>query len=224
MKANKDLLEKLGIKLSEFSDVDKTLPIIRSKFYTGFFGDDDAMIKYIKNSICNRRKMYETYLKEQKYSHAVFIAERPFRLDVFLELQDEILQNKGLDHTASIVADIWIDSENPYINYDVWYSLFCFYGNHLMSKNEKIYYDKLPEKITVYHGIEGENDPYIAWTLSEKVANFFAKRFSDSSRGVVTEVIPKSKAVAYLNNRHEEEILILDKKIRTKYIKHGKQN
>lgn len=64
-------------------------------------------------------------------------------------------------------------------------------------------------KIKVYRGVASKSrgDDSMSWTLSKKVAQFFANRF-DSNGEVVEKVVDVDDVMDYLYDRNEEEILL----------------
>ena len=91
----------------------------------------------------------------------------------------------------------------------------------LMTLEEKQYLDSLPDEIEIHRGMsvkESKNKNYgMSWSLSKKVAEFFAYEYyetlsSKKPMTIVTIKIPKDEAIAYFNRRDEEEILWVAKK------------
>lgn len=91
----------------------------------------------------------------------------------------------------------------------------------LMSKTDLKFYNNLPDKLIIYRGMtneELESDDFgISWTLSRKVAEFFAfnyKRNHDTRHlpKVVFQLEVSKKLIsAYFSDRKEEEVIFLDK-------------
>ena len=96
----------------------------------------------------------------------------------------------------------------------------------MMSNEELEVFNNLPDKFTVYRGItetDTENIAYdegLSWTLSEEKAKWFSTRFAKNKKSKVLELEvhkntpypakkgDKPKAVAYLNDREEQEIIV----------------
>lgn len=104
------------------------------------------------------------------------------------------------------------------INYNLLKSLFLANKpekEYLMDEDERIFFNNLPQQLTIFRACskkEIKNKKYgLSWTLSKKVADFFKERkvrhegFSE----IVSIVIDKKDAIAYLNGRNEEEIIYL---------------
>jgi hypothetical protein len=109
----------------------------------------------------------------------------------------------------------------------LWDWLFLHNRDHsgalaMMDRGERKAWDALPDEFTVYRGQQRKNDVGISWSLSRERASWFATnyrpRFTDKWRkgpGVLlVATVEKSDALAYLNSRDEEEVLIPVGKVR----------
>lgn len=92
----------------------------------------------------------------------------------------------------------------------------------LMTNEEKVFVDSLPQKITIYRGcskkeIKSKNIR-CSWTLNKSVAEYFAFEYINlaiensihkdkSQYDVIERIIDKSEIYAYFDGREEEEIL-----------------
>lgn len=90
---------------------------------------------------------------------------------------------------------------------------------HLMNGEERKKFAALPERLRIYRGMTEEEYKSgvfgISWTLSEKVAKFFAEKYL---RNHATNRLPKtvhsiqvnkSDAIAFFNGREEDEIIYI---------------
>ena len=68
-----------------------------------------------------------------------------------------------------------------------------------MGKENKACFDNLPDAFTIYRGGSSEGP---SWTLSETTAKKFGK--------VHKSTIYKHEVFAYVNDREEEEVIVLD--------------
>lgn len=87
---------------------------------------------------------------------------------------------------------------------------------HLMSEKDRDYFDQLPDEITIYRAMskkEYDSGNYrLSWTLNKKVAEFFSERSESlyEKDMLIHEVkINKTEAIAYFNDRNEEEIIYI---------------
>lgn len=145
------------------------------------------------------------------WSSYVFLHERPYRASAFFNVA-----NRMDDETYwSLLKHIWIDSENIWQNQELWLDLLTSnrsgFFKFFMSEEENSVYDSLPEKVTVYRGYNAKRPSSangLSYTLNPDVAKKFAKRFT-SSPAVKTRTIHKSQITAYINDRNEEEVIII---------------
>ena len=201
-----ETLKEIGLEPSE-TEFLKDMNMIRNMFYVGFM-PVDFLIEHVKKMVKAKKSMLEKAIKENDLAAYVFIHERPYRLEALLKGLWKIKTSKI--KKAIVIGDVWIDGEGLGVNIDVWKNLFRTYGKLMMDKEDKAVWDALPDEFEVWHGDEGENDGRISWTLSKKVAEFFAKRFTDNPRAIESRIVKKEDCVCYFGGRGEEEIIILD--------------
>ena len=148
-----------------------------------------------------KKEAVEEAREKGDWSGFVWLHERPFRFTALLEALGTGYWDAGnlTEEENELVESVWIDAENPGVNRDVWLTLFEAMPCGAL--------DKLPKKFTIYRGTGADDDNNgISWTLSKKVAKFFADRFRDD--GVVLErEIARSDALFYTNGRGEEEVI-----------------
>ena len=152
-------------------------------------------------------------LEAGEFSSFVFMYERPYRLNAFVELiKSRVI--KDADYWE-ILGSIWIDSENIWQNLEVWRHLLSSKRSHkrmFMEAEDREALKKLPNQLTVYRGCtRGQNESGMSWTLDKKRAKWFSSRFlrRDEKAVVLEKTINKNKVFAYLTGRNEEEIIIL---------------
>ena len=167
------------------------------------------------NAQCNmsykmKKKALDACLTEHNYSQYIWLHERPYRLQAFLEIEDEL----GCNYWK-LLSDVWVDSENIYQCVDDWcLALSVKKPNQytFMNKAEYEAFCKLPEHLTIYRGYV-KNPAGLSWTLDKDKAQWFAKRFSSrfGEGRITSKQITKDKVFAYLSRRSEEEIIIKPK-------------
>lgn len=152
--------------------------------------------------------------KEKQWSRFVFLHERPYRLQAFLEIQDQ------LSNTAywRLLADIWVDTENSWQNKSKWQKLFNSprpHSNYLMNETEYNFLLSLPEEITIYRGCSAHNEDGLSWTFSKEKAEFFAHRWDitrDDGKGIKGKVIERKVQVSDIRaiffGRGESEVIL----------------
>lgn len=158
----------------------------------------------------NRKRLREAIDKE-KWDQVVFIHERPWRLQAFLNY---IHKSCRLPTRAAgdLLTEVWKDCEFPWANRATWIKLFNHYAPHspIMTRSRSY----LPHKeFTVYRGIgirEGTTRRKygISWTLDHGVAAWFARRFGNTKGKVLRGIIKPEHAFAYLPERAEQEVVI----------------
>ena len=137
----------------------------------------------------------------------IYLHERPYRHDALLKAYGEWWTPDLDEDYWNQVARVWIDSENIYQNKYSWRSLLTEqYSNPnlMMNEEEKIFFDSLPDEITIFRG--GMDDKGFSWTLDKDRACWFANRWNQDQE-VFEKTINKSDALAYLNGRNESEII-----------------
>lgn len=160
------------------------------------------------------RQKQESVLKAEmtgNWSSYVFLHERPYRAAAFFN----VAKRMNDETYWSLLKHIWIDSENIWQNQDLWLDLLTWnrpgFFKFFMSEEENKVYDSLPDKVTVYRGYNAKRPSSangLSYTLNPDVAKKFAKRFT-SSPAVKTRTISKSQITAYINDRNEEEVIII---------------
>ena len=154
-----------------------------------------------------KKKDLETALAEKNFSRVVFLHERPYRLNAFVQIADQLSDAKYW----SLLSSIWTDTENAWQNLDEWRKLFNSNRPHqerLMDRDEILALSSLPDTVKVYRGCQKVvNEDGISWTLKRDKAQWFATRFSKD--GVVLEKeISKRDIIAVFTNRNEFEVII----------------
>ena len=92
--------------------------------------------------------------------------------------------------------------------------------DYMMTGYERKYFNKLPNEIRLYRGMTANelksNEFGMSWTLSKKVAYFFAHTYernlstNNMQKIVYDKVFNKKNALCYLSSRKEKEILIFE--------------
>lgn len=168
--------------------------------------EDKDKLKELQNLLCKRIKEAESL--QQIYN----IIRQSYQL-TFLKYTKRYL---SLIDFSDILAYVWVSSENPNgdINVDVPTLASWFRESDkkvLMTEEDYIVYESLPEILTVYRGIAvGRNPQGLSWTQNHSTAEWFSKRFdTDTKKGYIQKaVINKSQALAYFNTRNEDELVV----------------
>ena len=202
----------LPISETEFSPVVVQHPIFESGFYSTIVNDEFKVVNLledeeslkgatdkIRNKIEHADNIYDVYA----------VIRAPYRL-VFLKHAKQYL---SLADFSELLADAWVSSENPNDDVNVSVRTLASWFKHadkkaLMTEEDYEVYKSLPETITVYRGITpGHNPKGLSWTQSIDTARWFANRY-DKEGYIQKAIIDKSRALAYLNTRNEDELVV----------------
>jgi hypothetical protein len=153
-------------------------------------------------------------LAEGNFTKYVWLHERPYRIDAFIEVANK-MTDRCYWETLSV---IWSDTENGWQNLSEWQRLFDSdrpEKRYLMDEDDNYEtYSNLPDVVTVYRGCQkNQNENGLSWTLNKERAQFFANRLG--KQGIVLEkTVKKNQIVAVLLGRNEEEVIITERSAR----------
>ena len=161
------------------------------------------------NHMYEQKKMdLKMAIIEKKYSQIIFLHERPYRLEAFVQITKELSDKEYW----SLLESVWTDTENGWQNLPTWRALFWSKRpgrENLMDANERFTLANLPETVEIYRGcLNGINEDGMSWTLNRDKAEFFANRFSKGGI-VLSKQINKSDIIAVFNGRGEAEVICL---------------
>lgn len=181
-------------------------PYIESPFY--FDG------KEIKN-ILEDRTCYDLFVADTKrkikkvreYSQFAKMITKPYR-SAFLSFTKKYIDTCDL---AQYLKILWLSTETVNVDINIskseYVSLFKRADrNYLMTEKEINILDRLPERITIYRGINNKtNHPVngMSWTPERDTAVWFANRFSNSGGSVCQAEIDKENILAYFDFEKE---------------------
>lgn len=147
-------------------------------------------------------------------SNICFYINKPWRLFyIRLLFEANIISSEDL---GTALNDIWTTVENisgdVNVNYMDLVEMFQKADeNTLMTDEEREYLHSSKDMLTLYRGVTSynmENKTAMSYTDKEETAKWFARRFPSDVRQVWKIQIPKSKVIAYYNNRDEHEFVI----------------
>lgn len=157
-------------------------------------------------------KLQETQraLAEGNWNSYVWLHERPYRIDAFIEVADK-MSDRCYWETLAV---IWSDTENGWQNLSEWQRLFDSdrpERRYLMDEFDFQAYSNLPDVVTVYRGCQkNQNENGLSWTFDKEKAQFFATRLG--KQGIVLEkTVNKNQIVAVLLGRNEQEVIITER-------------
>lgn len=152
---------------------------------------------------------------ERRWHSFVYLHERPYRLHAFQQIKTLMPD----DEYWSLLASIWIDSENIRQNSRAWFTLLRSKRNgkyNMMSEEARAALAAMPVLIPVYQGHTVRRHDGWSWTTERSTAVWFAQRFSTlehSGPVLTTGTVSKADVLAYLTNRGEAEILVDRRKV-----------
>lgn len=163
-----------------------------------------------------RKAAYDAAIAEEDWDGAVFAyTERPYRVPVF----DSLAAYLTDEDYWRMLAQLWIDQENPEDFADEWRGRFNADRpgrENMMTPDEQIALSMLPEPVTLYRagiiyrvGIDGRVQAGLSWSTSRETVEWFGKRF-DSRLPLFRAHIAKKDIAAYWIRRGENEVLVLD--------------
>lgn len=199
--------DQLDSRLQEYYYVENGIPMIKHPLCFSIFHTEHMnhrMNQYLKYKL----EAVQEALDRKEYETFIFLHERPYRLEAFLEIE----RNLSDEEYWKILGDIWTDSENIWQNKIIWGALLTSSRpkrKYFMNDEERAEFEKLPEKLTIYRGYQPrKNKTGYSYTTSKDKANWFAHRFHKDGQ-VDTKVVNKDRVFAYLTRRSESEILII---------------
>lgn len=166
----------------------------------------------IKERIELQSSRIEEYQVQGKWDHVFSLADKRLLIPKFIE----IYRHLPKDQIVDIFSDLWVRSESGFemITEDILCYVYTYQGfsqeyQERMSRLQEV--AKGERFITVYHGSTEVGDDF-SWSLSRKVAQWFANRFGNNG-SVEKGRVAVEDIVDYLDSRGESEVLILPKDV-----------
>jgi hypothetical protein len=175
----------------------------------------DHLLQMIKNSDCYISAYH--FVKEngkETFQQLFLTTSKGQLIDLFKKHQNTFTDEEYWIN----LRDTYIRQDFEQLNYKDLKKLFSSKRNFrekLMDNEEQEYLNSLPDRISIYRGgsIEEPNTGYgLSWSLNKEIAAKFVtiKSALTFDKMVVHEItIPKTKVVAYINSRQEQEIIYL---------------
>lgn len=175
-------------------------PLMIETFYQPAAGE------WYNARLAAKRKIIAGYEAAGKWGPAVWLHERPFRLDALAERWHRI----SCARRWRLLGAVLTDSENLW-QYRAVLPAFLRSADPrrplMMNAAERRALRALPETMTVYRGCRAHNRAGWSWTLDPKKAEWFARRFGRV--GIVrTGTVPKARVLAHFLGRGEAEVLL----------------
>lgn len=146
-------------------------------------------------------------IRQRKSAYSIACLIRTCYKPIFFESIKEYLSEKDF---AEILVDYWSASgiaDAPKENFLLWFKEAN--KAYLMNKREQKKFDKLPERVTIYRGVNNPDYKYgFSWTIDKRIANWFANRYEDKESYVYECIVDKKDILCYLDIRNEKEVII----------------
>jgi hypothetical protein len=165
---------------------------------------------FYNEQLVHKRATFASAVKASDWNTAVFVHERPWRVDVLASLADYLD-----DHEYwPLVREVWMDAENITECRTAWDELLRSPRGHrelLTADEDQGELANLPDVVTLFQGRTTHRDDGWSWTLKREVGEWFASRFAlfENAKPVLaTTTIEKSSIHALLLGRGEHEVLV----------------
>lgn len=204
-----DLDPELAECIHKVGDTDISMiahPLIHEVFYTPLLNG------HYNNRLVLKRKLITECIKKKQWGKAIFLHERPYRIEAFMSLVCK-MQTKQLN---KLFAEVYVDSENLFQSHEVIQFLIrtkALKPKYMLNKKEMDFLKNLPAQIRVYRGYQVRADfnniKGYSWTLSRNTAWWFANRLSGNCKPcVATGIVNKKAILGVFLGRGENEIFV----------------
>jgi len=169
-----------------------------------------AMFSKQANALFKQKtKRIQKAIKSNDWDQIIWLHERPYRLWAFSQFSKFMRP----EQYWTIVKAIWMDTEFPMVEKDLWLSIFTAQVNQkrkLMDGAERRTLQSLPKVVSIYRGYNGARKGTLglSWTLSKDKAIWFANRFGEGDPFVAIATCKRDSIIAYFHARGEKEIVI----------------
>lgn len=160
-----------------------------------------------------KKKLLIEYREKKDWDSFLFLYERPYRVHMLNAEKNNFTDKEYWELLRSVYTDAEQFDED---NRELWNELLTSNRPQrcdFMTEEDKEFFDRLPEDLTVYRGWQDEDcELGFSWSLSKEVATWFATRFSRDEPIVTSMMIKKSSpdVVGYYSGRNEYEVVIIN--------------
>lgn len=157
-----------------------------------------------------KRDILANAITAREWHTAVFVHERPWRIDALLAIADRVSDVEYWE----LVRDTWMDAENIPECQASWDRVLRAprgAQEHLTDVEDREELACLPDVVTLFQGRTNVRDDGWSWTLDRAVGEWFANRFAmfENATPVLASVeIPKVLIHGLLLGRGEREVLV----------------
>lgn len=175
-------------------------PLVYSPFH------HEALNEHMNKFYEFKLQRIKEVLKRRDYNTYVFLHERPYRINAFVDIMTKLSDQ---DYWK-LLALVYTDSENIWQHKDTLETLFASTRPHseaFMTADERAVLASLPDPVTIHRGyVVGNNARSFSYTLDPDKAKWFANRFEAGT--VKTISVYKSDILGYKDCRSEQEIVL----------------
>jgi hypothetical protein len=173
----------------------------------------DALAGTVNYMYEHKRIALNEKLSKGDYDGYVWLYERPWRLEKFLEVRESVTDTQYWE----MLGQLWADCENIWQNGVLWsIALHLPRKNRerIMNKKERAALAKLCPVFTLYRGscAPDKMGSGMSWTLNREQAEWFAQRFNQGGKRDMylhTATVKRKDVIAYLTVRNENEIVVM---------------
>lgn len=170
---------------------------------------NDGLNALMNHTYSVKKKSVEQSIADGNWGRAIFLHEKPYRMELLKELSGRITNNATF---WKIFGEVWRNSENLWQMEEVIEELLeCGRPNQkcMMTIEDQAMLQTLPNRIVVYRGHTELNRYGYSWTFSPWKARWFARRLSREGQGIVTRgEVCKDDVIATFLGRGECEIVV----------------
>ena len=170
----------------------------------------------LNRTLSEKQQQVQEFVEAKRWDSAVFMHERPYRIDALLRLRDS--SKLSSEEFWPVVGSVYTDSESIRDDFSVWDRLLRSASPDEMAlmmtspddKTELAAIHAQPT-ITVYQGHTSERTDGWSWTTNERVGRWFACRFAgleDTAGRLSAAVVDTRNIVVFFGSRNESEVLI----------------
>lgn len=163
-----------------------------------------------------KKKAISKAVDEQAWHTAIYLHERPYRLEAFMDVSSAMAD----DDYWEVLGSIWTDSENIWQNEDGWRDCLTSErpGRELMMHAEEraaLLHD-YDDVIHIYRGFQCRGrESGLSWTSNRITAKWFARRLAqpDDTQYLAEGFVNKEHVIAFFDGRSEQEMVVLPENI-----------
>lgn len=158
----------------------------------------------IKNMIKAREQHHKECFDKKDYRRLFCIIDKPFRLEWFKKLYNDIPQKDKLEIFKGIYSSMEYGFKEISNN-----MLKELYKNYNFDRS------KFDDIVIIYRGEASKSNSYknaYSWSLDLETAMWFANRFNSNGK-VYKGKVKKENILDYITDRDEDEILVLSENI-----------